>query len=82
MTRLVTLACALALGTALPAFAETTWSWTGQNGGAASGVRDCTRANGTYTCSGQSTYTGPQGQTSTQSFESSGNAQGVSCAAR
>jgi hypothetical protein len=76
MIRFATLACAIALAAPLPTLAETEWSWTGQNSGTAAGARDCTRANGTFVCSGQSTYTGPQGQTSNQSFESTGNANG------
>jgi hypothetical protein len=72
MTRFAALLCAVTLGTALPALAETTWTGTGPNGGTTTGSRDCSASGGSYACSGQSTYVGPEGRTRTRAWQGTG----------
>jgi hypothetical protein len=74
MIRLATLLCAITFGAGLPAVAESEWTWTGPNGGTASGARDCSASGGSYACSGQSTYVGPEGRTATRTWQGTGTA--------
>jgi hypothetical protein len=77
MKRFLSVLCIVTLGASLPAMAETTWTFNGPKGGTASGGRDCAGGgNGSYACSGQSTYVGPEGRTATRTWQGTGTATG------
>jgi hypothetical protein len=77
MTRFLSVLCIVTLGASLPAMADTTWTFNGPKGGTASGTRDCAGSgNGSYACSGQSSYVGPEGRTATRTWQSTGTAAG------
>ncbi len=47
-----------------PATAQTSWSWTGQNGGVIDGTTQCDRQSSQTLCKSSGTYTGPKGRVS------------------
>jgi hypothetical protein len=74
MTRLATLLCIITFSAGLPAMADGQWTWIGANGGTASGAGDCSASGGSYTCTGQTTYIGPEGRTTTRTRLGTGTA--------
>ncbi len=61
MKHLPKIAAALLL-MAGPATAQTSWSWTGQNGGVIDGTTKCDRQSSETICSSSGTYNGPNGR--------------------
>ena len=62
----IALYLALALATPGAALASNSFTWTDNNGGVLDGTWSCAAVNGLWTCNDQTTFTNPDGQTSTQ----------------
>lgn len=62
MTKTLTIAAVLTI-LAGAASAQSSWSWTAENGASGGGTRDCTAADGERSCSATRSVTGAYGHT-------------------